>query len=82
MASGKANLPCQASFLTKKHCKRRKLLPKKGSKITKKGNETYEDEFPDRETSYLISTVFLTDKYLIFICKKILINTNTHDKYR
>ena len=77
MASGKANLPCQASFLTKKHCKRRKLLPKKGSKITKKGNGK-----PDRETSYLISTVFLTDKYLIFICKKILINTNTHDKYR
>ena len=81
MASGKAKLPCQASFLTKKRCKRRKLLPKKGSKITEKGNERYEDEFPDRETSYPIGTVFLT-KYLIFICKNILINTNTHDKYR
>ena len=63
MASGKAKLPHQASFLIRKCCKRRKLLyTKKGSKITEKGNERYEDEFPDsdRETSYPIGTVFLT----------------------
>ena len=37
-----------------------KIITKKGSKITEKGNESYEDEFPDRETSYPIGTVFLT----------------------
>ena len=33
-----------------------KLLPKKGSKITEKGTERYDSEFPDRETSYLIGS--------------------------
>ena len=39
-----------------------KIITKKGSKITAKGNERHEDVFPDRETSYPIGTVFLTDK--------------------
>ena len=42
------------------------MITKKGSKITEKGNERYEDEFPDRETSYLISTVFLTADVINF----------------
>ena len=61
MASRKAKLPRQASFLIRKNCKRRKLLSVKVAKLPKKVNERYEDEFPDRrETSYPISTVFLT----------------------
>ena len=30
------------------------------SKITKKDNEMHDNEFPDKETSYLIGSVFLT----------------------
>ena len=32
--------------------------------MTEKGNERYEDEFPDRENSYPIGTVFLTGQLI------------------
>ena len=38
----------------------RKIITNKGSKITEKGNERYDNEFPGRETSYSIGRVFLT----------------------
>ena len=41
-----------------------KIITKKGSKITEKGSERYDSEFPDRDTSYLIGTVFLTAKLM------------------
>ena len=34
--------------------------------MTEKGNERYKDEFPDKETSYLMSTVFLTANVINF----------------
>ena len=64
MASGKAKLPHQA-FTDSEMLEKEKIITKKGSKITEKGNERFEDEFPDKETSYPIGIMFLTGDSLL-----------------
>ena len=58
MAGGKVKLPRQAtnSWLDET-LQKEKIITKKGSKISEKGNERYEDELP---VIHLIGTVFLT----------------------
>ena len=60
--AGKQNYLVKQQFPDQETLWKEKIITKKGSKITRKGNERYGNEFPDRETSYPIGTVFLTVK--------------------